>query len=216
VYRPGGNLQRRLRGGGPAPGAGDRGRPRPARHHAGGADLGRPRATGGGGDSQCGGLGCPLAARRGLLRRSELCRCRHTRAGVCPVLAIVEGDARTGIMLAEQTLAGPVLLEAGAIRKLVTSDVLLPLDAVFYDEVTIAEASTRGREILSNTSVRGLIDVAASRRDGMRPLPTDSTTEADVAADSEGSQQRSTADDWVLPAVGGSGDDEVGRAVRSD
>ncbi|HJC29939.1 MAG TPA: DUF4011 domain-containing protein [Candidatus Dietzia intestinipullorum] len=137
-------------------------------------------------------------------------------AGLHPVLAIVEGHALTGIMLAEQTLAGPVLLEAGAIRNLVTSDVLLPLDAVFYDEVSFAEASTRGREILSNTSVRGLIDVAASRRDGMRPLPTDSTTEADVAADSVGSQQRSTADDWVLPAVGGSGDDEVGRAVRSD
>ncbi|MBB0969114.1 DUF4011 domain-containing protein [Dietzia aerolata] len=138
-------------------------------------------------------------------------------AGLHPVVAMVEGHALTGIMLAEQTLTGPVLLEAGAIRNLVTSDVLLPLDAVFYDSVSFAEASKRGREILSSTSVRGLIDVAASRRDGMRPLPTDSTGETDIDADSMGSQKRSTSDDWVLPAVGGSGeDDEVDRAIRSD
>ncbi|MCT2234907.1 transglutaminase-like domain-containing protein, partial [Dietzia cinnamea] len=70
-------------------------------------------------------------------------------AGLHPVVAMVEGHALTGIMLAEQSLAGPVLLEAGAIRNLVTSDVLLPLDAVFYEDISFAEASARGREILS-------------------------------------------------------------------
>src|SRR5699024_3336192 len=66
-------------------------------------------------------------------------------AGLHPVLAIVEGHALPGIMLAEQTLAGPVLLEAGAIRNVVAWAVLLPLDAVFSDEVSFADAGTRAR-----------------------------------------------------------------------
>ncbi|WP_341254568.1 DUF4011 domain-containing protein [uncultured Dietzia sp.] len=138
-------------------------------------------------------------------------------AGLHPVVAMVEGHALTGIMLAEQSLASPVLLEAGAIRNLVTSNVLLPLDAVFYENVGFAEASARGREILSNSSVRGLIDVAASRRDGMRPLPTESAGQSDVQSEPAETPTRSTADDWVLPAVAGpEDDDEVDRAIRSD
>lgn len=136
-------------------------------------------------------------------------------AGLHPVLAIVEGHALTGIMLAEQSLTGPVLLEPGAIRNLVTSEVLLPLDAVFYEEVSFAKATARGREILAQ--VRGLIDVAASRRDGMRPIPTESTGEAEDNADPVDRQANAGTDDWVLPDVGGSEDDEpMGHAVRTD
>lgn len=137
-------------------------------------------------------------------------------AGLHPVLALVDGHAVTGIMLAEQALTSPVLLEEGAIRNLVTSDVLLPIDAVFYDRVSFAEASAQGRRILADTPVRGLIDVVASRRDGMRPIPTASTDEADDNAQSADANVSDSADDWKLPNVGRSGDDEVNRAVRSD
>lgn len=138
-------------------------------------------------------------------------------AGLNPVLAIVEGHALTGIMLAEQSLTGPVLLEPGAVRNLVTSDVLLPIDAVFYDNVSFADANARGRRILADTHVRGLIDVAASRRDGMRPIPTESTGATESDAGDMNRSPKASSDDWVLPDVGGSEDDEpLAHAVSID
>ena len=138
-------------------------------------------------------------------------------AGLHPVIALVAGHALTGIMLAEHTLTGPVLLEPGAIRNLVTSDVLLPVDAVFYEDISFADASTRGTRLLADTPVLGLIDVAASRRDGMRPIPTETAGEPGAGADVVDRRADTVADAWTLPDVGGTGADEaVERAVRVD
>lgn len=136
-------------------------------------------------------------------------------AGLNPVVAIVNGHAVTGIMLVEQNSPTPVVLEEGSVRNLVTSNVLLPVDAVFYDTGSFESASTRGREILATTPVRGLIDIAASRRDGMRPIPTrsasDETSDSAVDPDAPASD-----DDWALPSLGAADDSEVSRAVRHD
>lgn len=136
-------------------------------------------------------------------------------AGLNPVVGIVNGHAVTGIMLVEQNSPTPVVLEEGAIRNLVTSSVLLPVDAVFYDTASFAAANTRGREILAGTQIRGLIDIAASRRDGMRPIPTDS--ESDENPDNSVDPDAPTADgDWALPSLGAADDSEVSRALRAD
>src|SRR5699024_7761899 len=69
---------------------------------------------------------------------------------------------------------------------------------------------------LAATPVYGLVDVAASRSDDIRPLPTNREIAEDVTTSAELRDSGTTdAEDWALPDLGGL-DDDIERATRHD
>lgn len=144
------------------------------------------------------------------------------QAGLHPVLIVVHGHAMTGIMVGEHSASAPVIYEEGAIRNLVTSRMVLPVDAVYYGATTFDQAVAGGRALLSSTPTYGLVDVHASRRDGIRPLPTDldGASESAGVAVSDGAFTSVPAQDaWALPSLGlddDTGEEGERRAVKDD
>ncbi|WP_273491123.1 DUF4011 domain-containing protein [Gordonia otitidis] len=98
-------------------------------------------------------------------------------AGLRPLLWIMDTHAFAGFLRDDSTsLPQPSILEENAMINLVESGIGIPVDAIFYadgKEGSFASAVSSGRRFFGDPSrLRGVLSVAAARRDGVRPLPS--------------------------------------------
>jgi hypothetical protein len=140
------------------------------------------------------------------------------QCGLLPVVLMLPGHAMAGVLMSDHPLPDPVITEPTVINNYIRSGRVMPVDAVFYDPTaSFREVVERSRRLLEDTPVHGLIDIAGSHRDGMRPF-TDGTAGSPVAptvtvADVAGATvQGAAAGAWSLPeSAGDDGQDAVFR-----
>lgn len=119
------------------------------------------------------------------------------QCGLHPVIIMVPGHAMAGVLMTEDPLPAPVLLEDTAINNYLRSGRVLPIDAMFYNDMGFRQVVDRSRAALKDKGAQGLIDVKSAHRNGMRPLPyrTAPKTEEERLIDAS----KST---WDLPDTG--------------
>ncbi|MBO0853142.1 MAG: DUF4011 domain-containing protein [Nocardia sp.] len=108
-------------------------------------------------------------------------------AGMRPLVWLLEDHAFGGFLSEDVNLSHPSITEQNALVNLVESGIAVPVDAVFYGESPegdFASAINSARRYFSTPeSLAGVIDIAAARKSGVRPLP--STDDVVVTATSE-------------------------------
>lgn len=133
--------------------------------------------------------------------------------GLRPVIIIVPGHALAGILTSDSPLGMPVEFNPSVINNYLRSGRIMPIDASFYEAQSFNEVVTESRTRYIDTPVYGIIDVVASHKDGIRPLPsmTDSvpspevalaTSISDLGTSSQNNDQGKPSKDWSLPSVG--------------
>lgn len=135
------------------------------------------------------------------------------QCGLLPVVLMLPGHAMAGVLMSDHPLPDPVITEPTVINNYIRSGRVLPVDAVFYDPTaSFREVVERSRRLLEDTPIHGLIDIAGSHRDGMRPF-TDGTAGSPVAptatvADVADPTVPGATGAWSLPeSVGDDGQD---------
>lgn len=102
------------------------------------------------------------------------------QCGLHPVIIIVPGHAMAGVLMTDDPLPTPVVVEPTIINNYLRSGRVMPIDAVFYSDQGFAQVVDDTRARYLDTPVRGLVDVVGSHRDGIRPLPSAPTTASPV------------------------------------
>ncbi|PPJ31723.1 DNA/RNA helicase [Nocardia nova] len=97
-------------------------------------------------------------------------------SGLRPLVWLVTGHAFAGFLREEANLSHPSLTEQNALVNLVESGIAVPVEAVFYEESSngsFSSAIATARQHFSTPeSLAGVVDIAAARRSGVRPLPS--------------------------------------------
>ena len=96
-------------------------------------------------------------------------------AGIRPLVWLADGHAFAGFLRDEYTLTSPSLTEQNELVNLVESGMAVPVEALYYrpgqDGSFKSAVATGRRHFADPDRIRGVIGIAAARKDGVLPLP---------------------------------------------
>ena len=96
-------------------------------------------------------------------------------AGIRPLVWLADGHAFAGFLRDEYTQTSPSLTEQNELVNLVESGMAVPVEAIYYQpgpDGSFKSAVANGRRHFADPDrIRGVIGIAAARKDGVLPLP---------------------------------------------